>query len=298
MESEMGHVEAILNERQAREMRPGVATMIKTILFHVHEDESLEARLQTALALARACSSHVHLLSITPLEAYTVVDTYGGTFISGQIVQALEEESAKVRARLEKQLAIEDVSWDYEETTAQVVVQLIRNSALSDLVIAGREPRLREFSRTGVGLIGELLHRGRAPLLIPGDDGGTFDPFAPAVIAWNGSAEAATAVRAALGLLKMASAVHVVRFLEEKERAFPDTRLLEYLPRQGIHAALDTSETSRSGLTADLLKYSALKGAGYIVLGGYSHSRAGEFLFGGITRDLLWKCATTLVMAH
>jgi nucleotide-binding universal stress UspA family protein len=33
-------------------------------------------------------------------------------------------------------------------------------------------------------------------------------------------------------------------------------------------------------------------------MGGYSHSRAGEFLFGGVTRDLLRACPISLVMAH
>jgi nucleotide-binding universal stress UspA family protein len=38
--------------------------------------------------------------------------------------------------------------------------------------------------------------------------------------------------------------------------------------------------------------------AEYVVMGGYSHSRAGEFLFGGVTRQLLHDCSVTLVMAH
>jgi nucleotide-binding universal stress UspA family protein len=34
------------------------------------------------------------------------------------------------------------------------------------------------------------------------------------------------------------------------------------------------------------------------VLGGYSRSRAGEFLFGGVTRDLLHACPVSLVTTH
>jgi nucleotide-binding universal stress UspA family protein len=33
-------------------------------------------------------------------------------------------------------------------------------------------------------------------------------------------------------------------------------------------------------------------------MGGYGHNRAGEFLFGGVTRSLLKKCALPLFVAH
>ena len=38
--------------------------------------------------------------------------------------------------------------------------------------------------------------------------------------------------------------------------------------------------------------------AGYIVMGGYGHSRAREFLFGGVTRSLLTECAIPIIMGR
>ena len=73
----------------AERVHDTAAGSIKSILFQVHEDDALEARLQCALSLARSCSAHLHLLQVVPLEAYTVVDTYGGVFASGEIVEAL-----------------------------------------------------------------------------------------------------------------------------------------------------------------------------------------------------------------
>lgn len=270
---------------------------IKSILFHVHEDDGLDARLQSALLLARACSAHLQFLQVVPIEAFTVVDTYGGTFINGQIVEALQEEAVKVQTRLEDQLSKEDVSWSYETTTSAVVPELLRSAALSDIVFIGRQPRKREFSRTGPSLLGELVCSVRTPLCIPGDRAEPLDSFGKAVIAWNGSFEAANAVRAAIGLLKMASDVRAIRCAEEKEAAFPNTRLLEYLSQHGIHAELET-RSPRSDFSTDLVDYASKAGASYMVMGGYSHSRAGEFLFGGVSRELLRECPITLVMAH
>jgi nucleotide-binding universal stress UspA family protein len=39
-------------------------------------------------------------------------------------------------------------------------------------------------------------------------------------------------------------------------------------------------------------------GAAYIVMGGYSHTRIGEYVFGGVTRTLLAECPLPLVIAH
>jgi nucleotide-binding universal stress UspA family protein len=281
----------------AKGVQDAAAAPVKSILFAVHDDDGLETRLQAALSLARACAAHLQLLQVIPLEAYTVVDTYGGTFVSGEIVAALEEQAAKLRSQLEEHLKKEDVSWSYEVTTSALLPELLRNAAFADVVFIGRQPRQHEFSRTGPGLLGALVCNTRTPLFIPGDARQSFDPFGSAIIAWNGSVEAANAVRASVGLLRMASDVRIVRYTEAKDNAFPDTRLLEYLSRHGISAALDT-RTARNDLARDLAEYAGGFAAEYLVMGGYSHSRAGEFIFGGVTRELLRACPISLVMAH
>ena len=273
------------------------AAPVKSILFAVHDDDGLEARLQAALSLARGCSAHLHLLQVIPLEAYTVVDAYGGTFASAEIVEALEQQAASVRRQLEAHLEKEDVSWSYEVTTSPTLPELLRNAAFADVFFIGRQPEWHEYSRTGTGLLGALICNTRAPLCIPGDGRRSFDPFGTAIIAWNGSIEAANAVRSSIGLLRMARKVRVVRYVDKKEATFPDTALMEYLSRHGIHADLE-AHLAKKGAGEDLVDVAKRAGAEYIVMGAYSHTRAGEFLFGGVTRDFLRACPISLVMAH
>lgn len=270
---------------------------LKTILFHVSNDDSVMNRLQVTLALARAFEAHVHCLHVTPIEAYTIVDVYGGTFVSGEIVSVLEEEAAKLRAQIEGQLAKEDVSWDYEQITGELVPRLVQRAALADLIVVGRQPRDREFGGPAVTLLGDMLTRGSTPLLVL-DDQDEFDPFGTAVVAWNGSYEAANAVRASLALLRLASDVRVVCFAEERDRLFPSTRLLEYLSRQGVKAELEIGPVQPAAVDISIIEYAVRKQASYVVIGGYSHSRAGEFLFGGVTRSLLKSCPVPLVVGH
>ncbi len=57
---------------------------------------------------------------------------------------------------------------------------------------------------------------------------------------------------------------------------------LEYLSRHGVHAELDTSVLEQDPVEESLVQYATQKKASYIVMGGYGHNRAGEFLFGGV----------------
>ena len=211
--------------------QPVAGAGIKTILLHVHDDESVMDRLQLVLGIARACSAHVHCLHVTPITAYTIVDSFGGTFVNQDIIEAFEEQAEKLRKKIEAQLALEDVTWNYEEFTGELIPHLIQAAAFADLVVTGREPREREFGGPAVTLCGELLAQIRTPLLVTGGEPSSFDPFGPALVAWNGSYEAANAIRASVPLLQMASRVEIVDFKENKERRFPATELLEYLSR-------------------------------------------------------------------
>ncbi|HET8749160.1 MAG TPA: universal stress protein [Sphingomicrobium sp.] len=271
---------------------------IKSILFHVHQDKALTARLQIALTIARAHGAHLQCLHVTPIEAYTVMDLYGGAFVNSQIAEALEESATKLQREVESELANEDVSWDYEEVLGELVPRLVQRAALSDLLITGREPRQREFGGPAITLLGDLLQRSRTPLLVVGEENERFDPFGPAVIAWNGSYEAANAVRNAVPLLRTASEVRVIRFTEDKEELFQSNRLLEYLSRHGIHAEVETLSPPKAGIDVGLVEYATGRKATMIVMGGYSHSRAGQFLFGGVTRRLLKSCAVPLFLSR
>ena len=71
-----------------------------------------------------------------------------------------------------------------------------------------------------------------------------------------------------------------------------------YLSRHGIYAELDTWVLEEELVPDLLVDYANQKGAGCIVMGGYGHSRAGEFLFGGVTRALLKRCPIALVVSH
>ena len=75
----------------------------------------LQTMMLTALSVARTCSAHLTCLHVTPIEAYVAFDGFGGVFVMNDIIKDLHEEEQALRARVEKELRNEDVSWDYRQ---------------------------------------------------------------------------------------------------------------------------------------------------------------------------------------
>lgn len=274
----------------------------KSILVHIHDDDTLDARLESALSLARAFSAHVECMHVTPGQAYVAYDSFGGIFVMPDVIKAIEEQEIALRSKIEGKLGHEDVSWDFVQTTGDVATQLISRAALADLVVAGREPRRIDFAGSAIGLLGDLICRSRTPVLVPNEAGRPVDPSRPALIAWDGSYEAANAVRSSIGMLTRSSSVHVLQIVEEKPELFPSTRLLEYLSRHGIHAELtveNVDEVQYADFIPEILVTRSIAiDAGYMLMGGYNHSRLGEFVFGGVTRTLLSAAPIPILIAR
>jgi hypothetical protein len=73
---------------------------MKSILLHVQDDDSLDNRLQTALALARGTEGHVRCLHVTPVEAYVAMDTFGGVFVMQDVLKNIKEHDRRLEREL------------------------------------------------------------------------------------------------------------------------------------------------------------------------------------------------------
>jgi nucleotide-binding universal stress UspA family protein len=271
---------------------------MKNILVHLQGDGTSDGALETGLSLARATNGHLSCIHVTSMEAYVAFDGFGGVFVMNDIISALDEQERVLEETVRAKLTSEDVSWDYEQVTGSIPGTIIRHAALSDVVVTGRKPAFRGSTIENLSLLGDLLHRCRSPLLIPGSGDRAYDPNGPLLIGWNGSYEAASAVRSALPLLALASRVRVVRVDESNEGPFRSVRLMEFLSRHQIHADLHVEPIGESWAGPILLDHAQRMEATTIVMGGYGHSRFGEYLLGGVTRTFLIDCPIAILVAH
>jgi nucleotide-binding universal stress UspA family protein len=288
LKPESDHAEAPLRDQSG----------MKSVLLHVQDDAGLEARLQAALAIARASGGRLTCLHVTPMSAFSGMETFGGTFVLADLFNQLEGHEAAMQARIEAQLGSEDVAWTYERQTSDPVTALVNSGALADLIVLGRAQNSQSAAHRPISILGDALFVSRTPLLVCPTDLQRFDPLGVAVVAWNGSFEAANALRAALPLLRQASAVHLVTVDEDKDFDFPPLGASEYLSRHDIHAEMVRETRGTQSIEARLVAAAISLDASYLVMGAYGHSRAREILFGGVTRSLLKACTLPLVLAR
>lgn len=269
---------------------------MKSILLHIYDDSGLESRLQAAFDLARAFEAHLTCVHPTPFEDYLAMDPLVAARLPEEFSEKMKKLRVALQSRVEEKLRVEGVSWDWVHVDEQPTPALTRLSTLSDLVvtsIAGAavyrdEPRP---VAAGVALAAAV------PVLAVPEEVPHLRLDLPAVIAWNGSPEAAAAVRAALPLLRLASAVHIVE-VEEKPAAYPADEAARYLSRHDVGTEIVVRPGTRRKI-GEIVEETALElGAGMIVMGAYGHSRLRELLIGGVTRDLASGSRLPLLLAH
>ncbi len=270
---------------------------MKSVLFYVNEDSGFDARYQAALDLARALDGHLHCLRVNSYQPQMAYDGVSGMSVFYDFSKYADEVDAQLKAETEKRLAGEDVPWDYRQANAEPARGLSRNAALADIMVLS-SGSARKDSRQALRLLGDVIFSTNVPVVIQPDSVKKFAANGPVIVAWNGSFEAGNALRAAVPLLKLASDVHIVVVEEDKDHDLPPLDASEYLSRYGIKSQIHDLAADQSSVQAVLLSTVDTLQASYMVMGAYGHSRAREFLFGGVTRNLFRDCPVPLVVAH
>lgn len=265
---------------------------MKIIALLVHDDAGQDARLEAALDLARSLQGHVTCIEIAvPLAAG---DPFGGLtpiVTSDELVR----ENAN-RARIEMRLQKELVSWDWMDFVGDIAACLARAAAFTDIIVVDRQAD-HVIPASAGNAAGELLVRTGKPILAvpPGVLG--FDPRGQALIAWDGSASANAAMRAAAPLLRLATDITIIE-IDDGSVSVSAEEAATYLARHGILATVRPKHPLIGSAGSTLLDQVERSRADYLVMGGYGHSRLRERLFGGVTRTMLSRSPIPLLLRH
>ena len=119
------------------------------------------------------------------------------------------------------------------------------------------------------------------------------------VIAWKDTPEAARAVSCALPFIGQADQVTIVTVLDDADAKDESGSRLQRALRWHNKAVEVRTLLRGSASAADVLHREAeALGADLLVMGGYSHSRLREVVFGGFTRRTLGSAGIPVLMAH
>ncbi len=266
---------------------------MKTILVDIGEDEGQEARLQAAFDLARAFEGHLVAVQATPFATYAMGDL-GYAFPVTELIAAVEAERAALRRRVEPLFAAEGISWEWHSVDGEPADALVEAARLADAIVMSAGPFAAPVGRQRTG---DVAIRAPAPVIAvpPGSRG--FSAGGSALILWNGSQEAALALRQALPLLRLASEVAILT-VEESAATLPARAAAAYLSRQGVHAEVIERGSGGESIETVIRAVIHERRPAYLVQGAYGHSRLRETLFGGVTRGLLGDAPVPIVLAH
>lgn len=259
---------------------------MRSILCPVDRSDTLDDRVETALALARATNGHVSFQIATPFAQMAVWEPFGGAAISAVAINDARELDEQLARQLDARLAPQDVPFDVAIDDQGRIEAAAAAGRFADVLVASLDDPVLE----------EIVLSLRSPVLaVPrGVPMVAFD--GPVLVAWDGGHESANALRAGLPLFAQASAVHLLT-VREKDGSFPAADAACYLSRHGIHA--EVHEKDRNGSIAFTIEEGAREvGAGLIVMGLFGHSRLRELLMGGVSREMLDRSQIPLLLAH
>lgn len=262
-----------------------------TMMVHADVDLKSDARLRLAVQLADRFTSTLVGISACILPPYPAEGAY---FITREFV---EQERQDIRAALErtevsfwaaageKGAKFGRLEWRSAIDVPETFV--ISEARSADLVIVGRAPSQVDISRC-LDPGGVVLRAGRPTLVVPpGIDTLKAERI---VVGWKDGREARRALQDSLPLLHEAKSVAIVEVCDDSTEALAQQHVEDvarYLTRHRISVGSATAGVAKHGIADHLIDVARVEGADLIVTGAYGHSRLGEWIFGGVTRELL-----------
>jgi nucleotide-binding universal stress UspA family protein len=275
---------------------------IRKLLLPLTGTAAGEAALSTCLMIARNWNAHVTALHVR-VDSRDVAPL-AGEGLSGatieEMMSATEKESSErahaVRSMFDRFVLQHDVilsearpgagcaTASFAAVTGREEDLVAQQARLADLTVVPH-PDAGEDVSSSDALHAVLFDSGRPVLISP--------QIAPATIGtricmgWNGTAESASAVFAALPWLQRAEAVRILSAdgYQRRGPAAPD--LAAYLSLHDVRADIVMFQSVGNSVGAGLLAAARDFGCDLLAMGAYSHSRLRQLILGGVTRHVL-----------
>lgn len=277
------------------------------------------ATLEMAFALARRHGAALRILHMArPPAMYAAVADYGAAaLVAGMSLDLMDaetrqlDEDARIYAvEFAQGHGMELLSHDgpppaplqahFRTVVAEPEDCLPLHGRAVDLIVAGAD---RTSSPRFAAGLAAVTRSGTPVLLVPSNPTAMLANAGLArtvTIGWDGSVEAARALRGALPLLETAHTVHVLCVREGAEIPGDASQadMLAYLENHGIAADVVNPPRDFQSVGEVLLWHSARLGADMLVMGAYSRNHLAEMLTFGTSDHVHRHARLPLFMVH
>ena len=268
-----------------------------TLMVYVNADRVSKQPVSVAAGIADKFSAKLVGLSalaiMPPVAAEGVVILDNATeFDVAKMKATLAEAENKFRAAAG---AGRQIEW---RSALEFPTQtLIGEARCADLIVV-EKGKSDDMYRT-VDTVAAILGAGRPFLVVPAAVKSLTAEHV--VVGWKDTREARRAVRDALPFLHEAKRVTIMEICEQDQmdsaRQHVDDVVL-YLARHRIKAERRVEIQAHGSGADQIIALAEDEGADLLVTGAYGHSRLNEWVFGGMTRDLLTSSPICCLMSH
>lgn len=283
--------------------------MIKIILVPMDGTERSAEVLYTALVVARRFDAHIKVVHVRTAGNESTFFAEMPTSLREEFVKMNRKMTASTIDTVREQFksfcennkikvtrkpsSVKEISTSLHIMDGDVRTILDHESRLVDVIAISRPARLR-VGGPGLSELHEslMLHSGRPVLVVPPD--WRARRASHAAVGWNDSVEASRALALTLPWLTQMKKVSVL-VSKKREASVPD--MMDYLKRHGCR--VDHHVFAGGGNVGKKILATCNEiGAELLVVGGFSHTRTRQRLFGGVTSYLLDNTDIITVMAH
>ena len=259
---------------------------IKSILVVVSGAEEDNAALSLAFTLAQTHSAHVATLYVKP-----VVMVYSDGMGFDMTPSVIEAQQAYLQAAADKAESVTKA----QAAKAGVTIEW-RCEEGDELSVAASHARVSDLVLASPEVARDLMFEAGVPVLAVPQ--GASDQLAKRVlVAWNGSREAARAVRDSRVFLKSAEQVIVAVFDPPHGKGMGHD-IAGLLAHHGANVSVREMLSDGDNIGDLLLEEAKANGCGLIVMGGYGHSRFREWVLGGVTDAILNEAGLPVLISH
>lgn len=273
----------------------------KTLLVHLELNDDNAGILKIAGDLAERYKARV--IGVAACQPLQVL--YDAGFAAGDVLAQdraeISEELALCKARFHDALAgrTESLEWRCTITYDLLADYIAEQARAADLIVTGKDMGASLFDNSRRVNIGKLaMQAGRPLLIVP--QGVAALPLQQVVVGWKDSPATRRAIADALPLLRLAGRVTLLEITSEAGRADANGRLQDvagWLARHGVTA--DCAAVAGSGTEAGYFHAELLsRKCDLLVAGAFGHTRLGEWVFGGITQDVLLDPDGCVLISH
>lgn len=277
----------------------GRAMRYACLMVHLEIGRPNASVLQVAATLAARHQAAVVGMAVGRQLAPVYPDGYADGDLFAQDLEDIERHIGVAAAEFRNalQAAGTVLEWRASVQMGAQAARVVHELRSADLLITrASSPDL--LGTTRMADCADLVVRAGRPVLVVPD--ALIDPrLDRIVVGWKDTREARRAVADALPLLRQAAHVTVVELarpdaLHAAQRRVAD--VCAWLVRHGITAE---AVAQPAGEDDNLLNaFAEQRGADLIVAGAYGHSRLGEWIFGGATRDLMQRSSRCVLFSH